>query len=144
MALKDFVDVGVLEKSIYKRTSKVMNFMDARILNFELSYMEGFKMSASYTNPTNKVKLMPGRKKYSPKEFNLAKVDFPRKYFHPNPLSDKKLKDLKEIVSYIAPAEKAEYFYQIFREQDQAQVAASTSREPPEEDEMDPILDYDD
>ena len=74
-------------------------------------------MSEKYDDPSpNKVSLIPGRRACNTKVFKLEDINLPLKYSGPNPLPEAKLKDLKDLVQFIVPAYKAEYYLNIIRE----------------------------
>lgn len=143
MQQSDFLDFDVLQKHI-TRTAKDMNFSDARILLFDVVSKEGVSMKRTYEDDAeaHKVRLMQGRKGYSRQAFYLSVVQLPAKYREPIKLNPKKLKELHVLVHYIAPPSKAQYYYEIFRQQDLLTNAHATAASD-EEDEEDHLQEYD-
>ena len=142
-----FLDFNLLQNSITKRKSKELNFQDARVIIFDANYKEGFKIKKNYEEdtPEHKVRLMPGRKGYSRELFNLGTVDLPPKYQVAIPLSQEKISDIKDLLIYIHPIHKADYFRHIIEAQETLELAAPTDAGDEEErvDEVqDNVLDY--
>ena len=140
------LDFNVLQDSITKRKSKELNFQDARVIIFDTSYKEGYAIKEDYEDdtPQHKVRLMPGRKGYSRALFNLGTVDLRPKYQAPIPLTQEKIKDLKDLLVYIHPSHKAEYFHGIIRAQETIGLAPPDAEleEQQVDDVEDNLLDY--
>ena len=88
---------------------------------------------------------MPGRRGYSRELFNLGTVDLPPKYQAPIPLSQEKISDIKDLLIYIHPSQKADYFCQILHAQETLELADPADAEDEEErvdDVEDNVLDY--
>ena len=92
--------------------------------------------------PLHPVRLMPGRKKYDKKTFDLSLIDLPRKYDTPIRLAPEKVKDLKDLLIYIHPHEKANYFRDIIDKQERVPLSDPDSDSDDGGEVQDNVLDY--
>ena len=100
MQRSDFLDVRTLLDHVTKR--KAPGFSKASQIVVDGSYREGFMLKTSYEfadDPewTHKTRIMPGKQRYSPKNFNLNDVELRPKYATARPLQKEKLDDLKSL-----------------------------------------------
>ena len=91
MQRSDFLDVRLLLDHITKQ--KAPGFSKASQIVVDGTYCEGFMIKTLYelsddTECTHKIRIMPGRQKYSPKIFSLNDVNLPLSM--PMPTSCKK------------------------------------------------------
>ena len=147
MAQDQFLDFGVLQKNITKRKSKEFDFQDARVIVFDASYKEGFVIKEDYEEGSqeHKVRLQPGRKKtYCRDLFNLSSVQLTPKYNAPIPIPPEKVNDLKDLLAYIHPSSKADYFRSIIAAQEAQELPtiAPSQEEEDVDDVEDHVLDY--
>ena len=137
-------DIDVLQTKITKRKSNQLNFSDARRIVLDVSYSEGFKIQEDYEEDGSMhlVRLMPGKKKYDRKTFDLSLIDLPRKYDTPIRLAPEKVRDLKDLLIYIHPQEKANYFRDIIDKQERVPLSDPDSDSDDEGEVQDNVLDY--
>lgn len=90
----EFLDTGALKKFIVYRTPCApYKFAFAKRFVFALNFQEGYLLGMDYTGPLGSVRLMRGREKYQPYQFNLSCGVLPLKYPKPLHLQPSKLKD---------------------------------------------------
>ena len=138
-------DFPALQKCITKRTSKDLNFKDARVIIFDFHYKEGYQIRGDYGEDTvlHKIRLQPGRaRSYNPQVFDLSRTVLRPKYSAPIPLAPEKLKDIGDLLMYIHPDEKAQYFRQIIAAQAELQQEDSDVDEDDGDEVEDNVLDY--
>ena len=126
MQQEDFLSFEILQKFITKRTSKTTAVHNARVIIYDISYMEGIILKESYdledTEDEHPVRLMKGRAAYSRKAFNLSDVSLSARYNGPIPLKKEKVQDLKDLLPYIAPMEKQAYLRSVIDGQENATI----------------------
>ena len=150
----DFLDFNVMQdkKFVTKRKAKELNFQDARIVTFDVTFREGFKIQEDYddSSPQHKIRLQPGRAAFSLKRFNLGEIELPPKYRGPIPLQPAKLDDLQQLLPLVQPPVKQNYFRKIIQDQHQLRHSQEDPDDPQvvddeenTEDVEDNVLDYD-
>lgn len=151
MTQMDFLNFDILQTYITKRTSKTTSMKGARVIVYDVAFMEGYAIKTSYdmadTTDQHQVRLMKGKVKFSRKVFDLYTVPLPLRYASPIPLSTEKLNDLKDLIRYIAPLESVQYFKDIINEQEAGNLHNSpdevnTAGGEDNADDLDKLLDY--
>ena len=137
-------DIDVLQTKITKRKSSQLNFSEARRIVFDVHYSEGYKLQKDYEDDgqLHPIRLMPGKRKYDKKLFDLSLVDPPRKYNTDIRLAPEKVKDLKDLLIYIYPYEKTLYFRDIIHKQETLSLTDSVDVYEEEGEIQDNVLDY--
>ncbi|KAK3893680.1 hypothetical protein Pcinc_002508 [Petrolisthes cinctipes] len=145
MRQQDFLNIDVLKRYIVNRKpkSESVSFIEARVFVFDDAYKEGYFIRMDYSDaPLNPVRLMPGKKAFSQKVFNLADVQLSQKYNAPIALNEAKIVSLKRLLAYIDTT-KYPYIKDILSHQERLPQANLTPSQSNELDADDELLDYD-
>lgn len=108
MVRQDFKDINGLLSLVTKRKANAKAFSQASQLVVAPQFMEGYLVKRDYglsDADALPVRLMPGRRKYSATEFNLAGHDLQPKYATERVLQAEKVQDLAYLVeNFVTPA----------------------------------------
>lgn len=138
MTREEFRDVDILQSHTTKRKVKGAKFSEGKVFVFSDSYKMGFGVKTTYNMEVpHFVNLQKGRgKNYDPIQFDLSKVTLPNKYNKPVSISQEKLADIRELISYI-PVSHHGYFNAIFAGQEDSHAQSSDTIEKDDD-----LLDY--
>ena len=123
MEITDFLDFGVMQNVISKRTLQNVSFKDGRVFSFSNEYKLGYATKPNYnvTEP-EKVQLQKGRsKQYNAEILDRSKIVLPVKYGSHVHLSAEKLADIKSALTYV-PVHHKEFFNNIIAMHDCEEV----------------------
>ena len=121
MERDDFKDLSVLLTHVTRRKTTQSAFSKSAQIIVSSHYKEGYLLKDSYgltDNDAVKVRLMPGRAQYSPRDFNLASYNLPTKYTPARLLQREKIRDLGYLMQhYITSAANRTWWEEMLREQ---------------------------
>lgn len=147
MKTEDFFNIRCLKDAVSIRPST--GFSKARQLVVDATYPEGYTIKNTYIFDTEfahtdkKVRLMPGRARYSHSVFNLADADLPPKYSGFIRVNPEKLKDLRGLWPFL-DLKGRHWLSKLFEDQGQAPQDDDTESDE-EPDDLDPennTMDY--
>ena len=133
-----FLDVEILQTKITNRSRNGAIFSNGKVFIYTDNYKQGFGIKAAYHQEDfTKVKLQKGRSNvYNNNTFDLSKIHPSPKYQTPVKLNEKKLQDVKALLTYI-PTHHKPFMEDLITEQGGLKDVGYVN-----EDHDDDILDY--